>query len=659
MQINTGLFIVLEGSDGSGKTTQFEALKKRLEAAGHQVEVFDFPRYKEASSYFVTRYLNGQYGPAASVNPYTASLFYALDRYEAAPAIRKALAAGKIVLSNRYVGSNMAHQGTKFVDEIEKRSFFIWEDSIEFQLLNIPRPTINLFLKVPAEISYDLITRKAARDYTSASHDEHEADINHLKKAVETYDLLCNLFPRDFQAINCAPDGHLLPAEAVGQKVWDHLQPLLPTVTAKESRPNSPSQASRANTPVVTQEKIKPEPVEFSWKLPKVSYLAFSELKMRLPAVQAEGLSWSGANTDYDYYIPQSLSADLKDRFKNSLSAIAKQHRMLHADLSKILSSNGSLSRSSAAQQASETLFGAVPVAALTSARLDITKSEASEVINKLSLIQNEEVQELYLDLLSKTKRLWPDIGNDADYGRNEQLPEALGSIIEKLTKDLQPKAAGKREPGIRLVEVHPRNEFELIADGLASYSTISKDDITALMSQWNYEQKTEALKAALQKSPNTIERAIYRVESMQDWQSLLRMLELNVGFNYQRQLAMSSSSYKTPRAIEDAILEDAYGYIPEQARALYETLRLEHDGRTLEYSTLLGSPLSWEMDIKALSLSTAGQKLDDSDTKTLINLIESVHPQVADYLKRSSQPPKKAQDQTRSKPRRRHSKKK
>jgi len=372
-----------------------------------------------------------------------------------------------------------------------------------------------------------------------------------------------------------------------------------------------------------------------------------------------EGLSWSGANTDYDYHIPQPLSADANFRFKNSLVAIAKQHRMLHADLSKVFASNGSMSRTSAAQQASETLIGAVPVAALISARLDITKQEAPEVINKLSLIQNEEVQELYSDLLSKISRLWPDIGNEADYQRNEQLPEALGSILEKLTKDLQPKAAGKHEAGIKLVEVHPRNEFELIADGLASYSTISKDDISALMSQWNYDQKTEALQAALQKSPSTIERAIYRVESMQDWQSLLRMLELNVGFNYQRQLAVPNGSYKLPQAIEDAILEDAYGYIPDQARALYEALRLEHDGRTLEYSTLLGSPLSWEMDIKALSLSTAGQKLDDSDTKTLINLIESVHPQVADYLKRSSPQPKKAQNPPRSKSRRRHSKKK
>src|ERR1700681_404064 len=134
MQQQPGTFIVIEGADGSGKTTQFKLLAERLRAVGHEVEVFDFPRYDQPSSHFVRRYLNGDYGPASEVSPYSASMFFALDRYEAAPQIRKALEAGKVVLSNRYVGSNMAHQGAKFTSEAEQRGFFIWADSLEFQL---------------------------------------------------------------------------------------------------------------------------------------------------------------------------------------------------------------------------------------------------------------------------------------------------------------------------------------------------------------------------------------------------------------------------------------------------------------------------------------------------------------------------------------------
>src|ERR1700709_2572532 len=103
MRQKTGTLLVMEGSDGAGKTTQFNLLAERLKAAGYEVAVFEFPRYDKASSYFVKQYLNGGYGSAGKVSPYTASLFYALDRYEAAKDIKAALEAGSIVLCDRYV----------------------------------------------------------------------------------------------------------------------------------------------------------------------------------------------------------------------------------------------------------------------------------------------------------------------------------------------------------------------------------------------------------------------------------------------------------------------------------------------------------------------------------------------------------------------------
>ena len=227
-QNHPGVFIVLEGSDGSGKGTQFRLLASRLKAVGHEVAVFDFPRYDEPSSHFVRRYLNGEYGPASEVSPYTASIFYALDRYEASPHIRKAIDSGKVVLANRYVGSNMANQGTKFSSLAEQRGFFMWADSLEYQLLGIPRPNINLFLKVPAEISFELIAKKTLRGYTDKKRDEHEADLEHIKKAVSTYDLLCKLLPRDFKEIDCTSGGQILTIVEINDMIWENLKPLLP-----------------------------------------------------------------------------------------------------------------------------------------------------------------------------------------------------------------------------------------------------------------------------------------------------------------------------------------------------------------------------------------------------------------------------------------------
>src|SRR3990167_2182385 len=117
-----GIFLAIEGTDGSGKGTQTKLLAERLKNEGFEVAEFDFPRYSEPSSHFIQEYLNGVYGTSEEVGPYTGSLFFALDRYEAAPQIRKALSEGKVVLANRFTGSNMAHQGTKFVHAEERRS---------------------------------------------------------------------------------------------------------------------------------------------------------------------------------------------------------------------------------------------------------------------------------------------------------------------------------------------------------------------------------------------------------------------------------------------------------------------------------------------------------------------------------------------------------
>ena len=223
-----GLFIVLEGADGAGKATQFKLLAERLRAVGYGVEIFDFPNYSSESSYFVKRYLNGEYGSASSISPYTASLFYALDRYEASPKIKQSLHEGKIVLSNRYVGSNMAHQGSKIINLAEQRGFFIWAEALEYNLLEIPRPNINIFLRVPPTISFELIEKKSKRGYTDKKRDEHEADIEHLSAAVRAYETLSLLFPRDFRTIECVQNGELLSIPEISNLIWDSIKPMLP-----------------------------------------------------------------------------------------------------------------------------------------------------------------------------------------------------------------------------------------------------------------------------------------------------------------------------------------------------------------------------------------------------------------------------------------------
>ena len=211
---------MIEGTDGSGKSEQAKLLVSRLRRSGKKVAVFDFPQYKRQSSHFIREYLNGVYGTWRDVGPYQASLFYALDRFDAAPLIKKSLKEGIIVVANRYVASNMAHQGAK-MSRKERRKFFQWIYELEYRTLGVPRPDLNVVLHVPSRIAQKLVDRKGKREYLGgAKRDIHEADLGHLKRAEAAYIEMAKTFPREFRLIECVRNGKLLSISEIGEGVW-------------------------------------------------------------------------------------------------------------------------------------------------------------------------------------------------------------------------------------------------------------------------------------------------------------------------------------------------------------------------------------------------------------------------------------------------------
>lgn len=217
--MSRGKFIVIEGSDGSGKGTQYKLVSDELKSRGLEVATYDFPQYDQESSYFVREYLNGNYGDANELGAYGPSLFFALDRFQAAQGIRRDIAAGKIVLCNRFIGSNLAHQGQKIHDVSERREYYTWLLDVEFQKLQIPKPDLNIVLLVEAEIAQKLVDQKAARNYTDKKRDIHEADLDHLRRAVASYEELCELFPETFMAIHGTKDGELVPIPEITKQI--------------------------------------------------------------------------------------------------------------------------------------------------------------------------------------------------------------------------------------------------------------------------------------------------------------------------------------------------------------------------------------------------------------------------------------------------------
>ena len=217
------MFIMVEGTDGSGKGTQTQLLFDRLKQEGYDVEQISFPQYGERSCTMVEDYLNGKFGSADEVGPYPASIFYATDRFAAAPKIRAWLDEGKIVIANRYVASNMGHQGGKIDDPEERKKYFDWNYHLEYTIFNIPKPTVNVILHMPAEMAQALVDKKDARTYLNGKkRDIHEDNIDHLKKAEQAYLDIAKRYP-DFTLLECTDGDILLAPKVIHEKLWDLL----------------------------------------------------------------------------------------------------------------------------------------------------------------------------------------------------------------------------------------------------------------------------------------------------------------------------------------------------------------------------------------------------------------------------------------------------
>jgi dTMP kinase len=184
-----GKLIALEGIDGSGKRTQLDLLAHALDARGLPTMRISFPRYESFFGKLVGRYLNGDFGPLETVDPHFSALLYAGDRFEAKSELESALAAGKIVLADRYIGSNLAHQ-TERVPPERRDDFLAWLKHLEYGLYGLPVEDLVVYLRVPTAEARRLIGLKAARGYTSLRYDILEADVSHLEQTAMIYERL-------------------------------------------------------------------------------------------------------------------------------------------------------------------------------------------------------------------------------------------------------------------------------------------------------------------------------------------------------------------------------------------------------------------------------------------------------------------------------------
>jgi dTMP kinase len=219
--------IVIEGLDGSGKSTQIKKLCDHLDERQKTYEYIHFPR-PDAPVFgdLISRFLRGEFGSIEQVNPYLVALIYAGDRNDAAQTIRRKLSQGQVVLLDRYVYSNVAYQCAKFSDPAERDRLKQWILELEFSYYRIPRPDLNLFLDVPFGFTErNLLNARNGKDrhYLDGNHDIHEIDMDFQKKVRDIYLDLSETDPL-VRIINCSEDGtSMLHPSEVFRKIHDIL----------------------------------------------------------------------------------------------------------------------------------------------------------------------------------------------------------------------------------------------------------------------------------------------------------------------------------------------------------------------------------------------------------------------------------------------------
>ena len=212
-----GKLIVLEGTDGVGKSTQFTLLLERLQKAAIPCRTVVFPQYREPSSALIRMYLGGEFGTKPSdVNAYAASMFYAVDRYASwKKDWKNDYDEGTLIVCDRYTTSNAVHQASKEPPE-QRQAYYRWLYETEFDLLGLPKPDLVIYLDAPIELTESMMRKREAQTNTNA--DIHEKDLAYLH--------LCRASGREaaefygWKIINCTNDGAMRTREDIHEEVY-------------------------------------------------------------------------------------------------------------------------------------------------------------------------------------------------------------------------------------------------------------------------------------------------------------------------------------------------------------------------------------------------------------------------------------------------------
>ena len=215
-----GKLIVIEGTDSSGKETQTKRLFEKLEEKGLKVKKISFPNYDSPACEPVKMYLAGAFGEdAMKVNPYPVSTMYAIDRYASFKTDwEKFYNEDGIIVTDRYVTSNMVHQASKIKDLDEKKQYLNWLEDLEYEKMGIPRPDLVIFLNMPTEMAVRLMAERKNKITGEEKKDIHERDKEYLKESHANACKIANIY--NWKEIKCNDGERIKTIKEIGEEVF-------------------------------------------------------------------------------------------------------------------------------------------------------------------------------------------------------------------------------------------------------------------------------------------------------------------------------------------------------------------------------------------------------------------------------------------------------
>ena len=216
------LLVAIEGIDGSGKGTQARQLVDQLNSESISTGLLSFPRYSETLfGRAIGEFLNGAFGPLEAIAPQLSATLYAGDRFESRDVLTEALANQQVVVCDRYVPSNLAHQGSR-VPAARQAELIEWIERIEYDVFELPRPDAVVWLDIPPHISRRLIALKAPREYTEKAADLQEADLDYQIGVHQAYRMLAADRDHWFRVNGLVENSEdVRPIERIGDDVLD------------------------------------------------------------------------------------------------------------------------------------------------------------------------------------------------------------------------------------------------------------------------------------------------------------------------------------------------------------------------------------------------------------------------------------------------------